>query len=134
MDLRLERKFDKPWLIVRVIERSCSLPMKVRLSVNAILSGGRWVSMGEPIEESELPPTLRKYIVKPGQRTRRAELGATGTYVPGVAYRMKDGQMIRDEATLAAEEEQTAALLEIDEENWRRSGLTGPGISDATMR
>jgi hypothetical protein len=110
--------------------------MKVRLSVNAILSGGRWVSMGEPIEESELPPTLRKYIVKPGQGMRRTELGATGTYVPGVAYRMKDGQTIRDEATRVAEEEQSARLLQIDEENWRRSGLrfegSGPDESAET--
>ena len=34
---------------------------------------------------------------------------------------------MRDEATRAAEEEQTARLLEIDEENWRRSGLRFEG-------
>jgi hypothetical protein len=45
----------------------------------------------------------------------------------------ESGTTIRDEATRVAEEEQTARLLEIDQENWRRSGLMGPDISDATM-
>ena len=54
--------------------------------------------------------------------------------MPGVAYRMDRGTGIRDEATRAAEEEQTARLLEIDEENWAgRSGLAGPDVSEATM-
>ena len=49
---------------------------------------------------------------------RPAELGTTGSFVPGVAYHMDEsGTRIRDEATRAAEEEQTAGLLEIDEEN-----------------
>ena len=55
----------------------------------------------------------------------------TGSLVPGVAYRMDEsGATIRDEATRAAEEKQTAGLLEIDEENWRHSGLImGPDVS-----
>ena len=41
---------------------------------------------------------------------------------------MNEGETIeQDDATRAAEEEQTAALLEIDEENWRRSGLRFEG-------
>ena len=76
-----------------------------------------------------------KYRLAPGQGAmRRTESGAAGSFVPGVAYRMDEsGTTLRDEATRAAEEEQTARLLEIDEENWRRSGLMGPDISDATM-
>ena len=51
---------------------------------------------------------------------RPAKLGTTGSFVPGIAYRMdKSGTTIRDEATRVAEEEQTARLSEIDEENWR---------------
>ena len=43
--------------------------------------------------------------------------------MPGVAYRVKDGQTIRDEATLAAEEEQTAALLENDRRELATIGI-----------
>ena len=68
---------------------------------------------------------------------RPAALGTTGSFVPGVAYRMDEsGTRIQDDATRAAEEEQTAGLLEIDEENWRRSGLrfegSGPDESAET--
>jgi hypothetical protein len=67
----------------------------------------------------------------------RRQLSATGSFVPGVAYRMDEsGTRIQDDATRAAEEEQTAGLLEIDEENWRRSGLrfegSGPDQSAET--
>jgi len=48
----------------------------------------------------------------------------------------ESGTRIQDDATRAAEEEQTAGLLEIDEENWRRSGLrfegSGPDQSAET--
>ena len=50
---------------------------------------------------------------------RPAKLGTTGLFVPGIAYRMDKSTTIRDEATRVAEEEQTARLSEIDEENWR---------------
>ena len=91
--------------------------------------------------ESEVPDDVvpkaiaAKYRLAPGQGAMRpAELGTTGSFVPGVAYRMDEsGTAIRDEATRVAEEEQTARLLRNDEENWRRSGLMGPGASDATM-
>ena len=69
-----------------------------------------------------VPKTVAaKYRLAPGQGAMRpAKLGTTGSFVPGIAYRMdKSGTTIRDEATRVAEEEQTARLSEIDEENWR---------------
>ena len=92
--------------------------MKVRLSVNAILSGGCWVSMGEPIEESELPPTLRKYIAT-GNEERKGRGGRTCQYVSGVSYRMgNDGHPIRDARTDEAEAANTQAQLEAENEVW----------------
>jgi hypothetical protein len=91
--------------------------------------------------ESEVPDDVvpkaiaAKYRLAPGRGAMRpAELGTAGSFVPGVAYRVDEsGTRIRDKATRLAEEEQTARLLRIDEENWRRSGLMGPDIADATI-
>jgi hypothetical protein len=107
----------------------------MRLSVN-LIANQTFFPMEREVPDDVVPKAIaEKYRLAPGQGAmRRTEPGATGSFVPGVAYRMDEsGTTLRDEATRAAEEEQTARLLEIDEENWRRSGLMGPGISDATM-
>ena len=107
----------------------------MRLSVN-LIANQTFFPM-----ETEVPDGLiskdiaSKYRLAPGRGAMRpAEPGTTGSFVPGVAYRMdQSGTRIRDEATRAAEEEQTARLLEIDEENWRQSGLRfeGPGPDES---
>jgi hypothetical protein len=107
----------------------------MRLSVN-LIANQTFFPMESEVPDDVVPKAIAaEYRLAPGQGAmRRAELGATGSFVPGVAYRMDEsGMALRDEATRAAEEEQTARLLEIDEESWHRSGLTGPDISDAAM-
>jgi hypothetical protein len=107
----------------------------MRLSVN-LIANQTFFPMESEVPDDVVPKAIAaKYRLAPGQGAMRpAELGTTGSFVPGVAYRMDEsGTTIRDEATRVAEEEQTARLLEIDQENWRRSGLMGPDISDATM-
>jgi hypothetical protein len=107
----------------------------MRLSVN-LIANQTFFPMESEVPDDMVPKAIAaKYRLAPGQGAMRlTEPGTTGSFVPGVAYRVDEsGTTLRDEATRAAEEEQTARLLEIDEENWRRSGLMGPGISDATM-
>jgi hypothetical protein len=101
----------------------------MRLSVN-LIANQTFFPMETEVPADLVPKAIAsKHRLAPGQGTMRpAELGTTGSFVPGVAYRMDEsGKRIRDEATRAAEDEQTARLLEIDEENWRRSGLRFEG-------
>jgi hypothetical protein len=46
-----------------------------------------------------------------------------GQFVPGVSYPIVDGLPVRTEETDAAEERALEAQREIEEENWRHSGL-----------
>ena len=108
----------------------------MRLSVN-LIANQTFFPMESEVPDDVVPKAIAaKYRLAPGQdAVRPAEPGRTGSFVPGVAYRIDEsGTRIRDEATRVAEEEQTARLLEIDEENWRRSGLMEPDASDATMQ
>jgi hypothetical protein len=107
----------------------------MRLSVN-LIANQTFFPMESEVPDEVVPKAIAaKYRLAPGQGAMRAaEPGATGSFVPGVAYRVsEDGTLIRDEETRRDEEVQTARWKEVDEENWRRSGLMGPGISDATM-
>ena len=102
---------------------------KMRLGVN-LIANQTFFPIESEVPDDVVPKAIAaKYRLAPGQGAMRtAEPGATGSFVPGVAYRMDEsGTTIRDEATRVAEEEQTAGLLEIDEENWRRSGLRFEG-------
>jgi hypothetical protein len=102
----------------------------MRLSVN-LIANQTFFPMQSEVPDDVVPKAIAaKYRLVSGQGAmRRAELGATGNYVPGIAYRVsEDGTLIRDEETRRGEEVQTARWKEVDEENWRRSGL----VSDAT--
>ena len=59
------------------------------------------------------------------RRSEQPRAVPTGQYVTGVSYQTdKNGYPMRDARTAVQEAIQTRALIEADEENWRRSGLS----------
>jgi hypothetical protein len=98
----------------------------MRLSVNFI-ANGTFYRAGEDIDVNLIPPLIRKYELRPEDEAPfwATAPAPTGQYVTGVSYQTdKNGYPMRDARTAAQEAIQTRALIEADEENWRRSGLS----------
>jgi hypothetical protein len=102
-----------------------SSPKETAVLVDNYLVDGVSYPRGVPIPRHLVAPHhLRELEVHPGTPPRKRSAGAAGSFVPGVSYQIgSDGQPICTAETADAEELAFKAQRELEEENWRASGL-----------
>ena len=70
------------------------------------------------------PHHLKELEVRPGIQRDRSVSGSAANFAPGVSYPIApDGTLVRTPETDAAEKRAFKAQRELEEENWRASGL-----------
>ena len=107
----------------------------MRLSVN-LIANQTFFPMESEVPDDVVPKAIAaKYRLASGQGAMRpAELGTTGSFVPGVAYRVDDdGHLIRDARTAEVEAANTQAQLEAEDEVWNSIFLNESERSSAAQ-